>query len=1245
MGAHLRNGGNISIEQHQLDLEQRQRAQPGTPGSSASGRKREFRLSPAAQQLRESWRANVLNRGPDATRETLPSAGSSSGFNSGRGTLDQSGELDADHYDAGDESTTDRRQREFAAQYDYQNQPSGQRSLNPSNHDHLDAAAAYPQRECYRGVRRRDGSSSSTETLRGAVRDVASSTRLQLHGSTERRVEPSDHHSGYDPIDEDGSRDRRALPGMESVTGPSRVGSTGNHWYHGQRSRDGYAPHKIPPYSDSDHGGPGDKSRDSRATTSPTRDQSVPGAWPTSAPRAPRPTTAATTATSIQRFPERRVDVAASAGKPFPPPESGSSASISAPSTALPSPSGTSISSAAPTYVQSGAASSATIPSTTQQSPPSPSAARQSSSAARQTSYEAKGLSRPTHQSSRSQQLHDANGRRRRTNAEKGKTRQSTPSRPSLDSDDHFSPVLFDFDDLSSPSNKEFLLNNVNNDFSRDAPFLLEDRLKDLFSSFLSEMTNAVQSMPTSLLETSIQDFSAVVCSEMREIVTTEIIPTMLESALTCISDVARDKQIPEYREHFLAFENKFAEKVTSIQDTIYEIDNNTIAGLLSLKQRFNDFDSDTHKRFTAMNDKPNDAIQQDDSRAERVNRKLNDISATINNMNYKLSQFVSSPSTGARDTPPHIVEPPAAPANVATVSFAAPRNTEAPERRENNRVTTASVGGYALLDHGTLDVDLRRELWRGIHKSSDWEVFTGEMPYNHELWIQHIDVFANDYMMSDAMVISRLSACLTKTAKSWYISAKVGNDGKPWSWWKERFRHKFGTHNWKLKMRSDFESDRFHLGNPKVHDWFNTQRERLRAFYPELSEYLVCAKLLDQCPKQLIHAVKSRFKKDDTELTYEELVIIVEDIVSNPTAQYRPSLHQPTNRSNWKDNSQTKRPDAAKAEGDIKKTSTASPAPPFNKTSVICNACKQPGHYSRECPKRKTRVNNIDLDQQEEGVDSHNEEDDANDSPGSYDGDQDIPPDSFIGVIEHGDGERHSLDLPIFAIECDVCPSLSIADVQAAAHQPQQWDDSLKVSHVEDARLMKCKPDQGKAHLTGRANLTAVLINESSFLCLLDSGASCSVVSQQLLDKIKPTWKDSLLPINHAQFHSCSDKLEAMGVIELPLIFPHTKGSVRLQAEFVVMKNARIRYLILGNDYLHLYGFDITNSKERFFTIGNENKRKKFSFRDTLATPTPVTSEVAIVTPAPSTVQAFVDGDLSDAHISDKLSVDERQG
>ncbi|MBW0526602.1 hypothetical protein O181_066317 [Austropuccinia psidii MF-1] len=68
------------------------------------------------------------------------------------------------------------------------------------------------------------------------------------------------------------------------------------------------------------------------------------------------------------------------------------------------------------------------------------------------------------------------------------------------------------------------------------------------------------------------------------------------------------------------------------------------------------------------------------------------------------------------------------------------------------------------------------------------------------------------------------------------------------------------------------------------------------------------------------------------------------------------------------------------------------------------------------------------------------------------------------------------------------------------------------------------------------------------------------------------------------------------LGILDTNLVFPHPAGSVRMKTEIVVMDNCTSHHIIIGNDYLNIYGIEINNHKDRYFTIG-QNKRQKFSF------------------------------------------------
>ncbi|MBW0503200.1 hypothetical protein O181_042915 [Austropuccinia psidii MF-1] len=111
----------------------------------------------------------------------------------------------------------------------------------------------------------------------------------------------------------------------------------------------------------------------------------------------------------------------------------------------------------------------------------------------------------------------------------------------------------------------------------------------------------------------------------------------------------------------------------------------------------------------------------------------------------------------------------------------------------------------------------------------------------------------------------------------------------------------------------------------------------------------------------------------------------------------------------------------------------------------------------------------------------------------------------------------------------------------------------------------------------------------------IIDSGAHCSIVARNYLDKHFSNWEKQLLPTKEKNFKSASGKMTSIGTIIKEIIIPHRKGNFRLNTEFVVLEDAHIQGFLLGKYYQRMYGIDIYNIKSRHISIGT-NKEKKFS-------------------------------------------------
>ncbi|MBW0535586.1 hypothetical protein O181_075301 [Austropuccinia psidii MF-1] len=174
--------------------------------------------------------------------------------------------------------------------------------------------------------------------------------------------------------------------------------------------------------------------------------------------------------------------------------------------------------------------------------------------------------------------------------------------------------------------------------------------------------------------------------------------------------------------------------------------------------------------------------------------------------------------------------------------------------------------------------------------------------------------------------------------------------------------------------------------------------------------------------------------------------------------------------------------------------------------------------------------------------------------------------------------------------------------------HLPQLSNGQLDSSKIQDAQLMKTKPENGKGYTVG---------------------AFCSCVGTSFLKTCVQTFDNQLLTIDGIKFNSASNPMKALGIFETNAIFPHINGNSRITIEFVVMKNCSSTHFILGNKYLIMCGIDLHNNKERYFIIG-DNKRQKFAFL-----PFKRKIKVSKVAPVSLELERFNSEKLNEAQIS----------
>ncbi|MBW0533418.1 hypothetical protein O181_073133 [Austropuccinia psidii MF-1] len=134
--------------------------------------------------------------------------------------------------------------------------------------------------------------------------------------------------------------------------------------------------------------------------------------------------------------------------------------------------------------------------------------------------------------------------------------------------------------------------------------------------------------------------------------------------------------------------------------------------------------------------------------------------------------------------------------------------------------------------------------------------------------------------------------------------------------------------------------------------------------------------------------------------------------------------------------------------------------------------------------------------------------------------------------------------------------------------HYPKYSEDCYSFINIQYSRICNTKPARGKGYTAGASCITSILINDVEAKVNLDTGEICTCIGKDYLQVMLPEWRNHLLPI---------------------------EGSMRMKTEIVVMDNCKSQHIIIGNDFLNIYGIDINKNKEGYFTI-SENKRKNFS-------------------------------------------------
>ncbi|MBW0545810.1 hypothetical protein O181_085525 [Austropuccinia psidii MF-1] len=270
-------------------------------------------------------------------------------------------------------------------------------------------------------------------------------------------------------------------------------------------------------------------------------------------------------------------------------------------------------------------------------------------------------------------------------------------------------------------------------------------------------------------------------------------------------------------------------------------------------------------------------------------------------------------------------------------------------------------------------------------------------------------------------------------------------------------------AHRW-FKLETAFESAKFNADKDKALPWFCQQKDRLTALYPDMSEFMIHRKILRQCGE-------------------EDIINILEEVTTRTKiGSSRLNLKTRFNTP-WKD-SVDKNPKENSNNSKYK----------FAYTIRKCHICQSTTHLSNTCPKRG-KINEIDIEKEPDFEKDDICEDNSDDK-------------SSICSESSKDIENINASFDI---------------MESSSHFPQLSNDQLDLSQVQDAQLMKTKPNRGKGYTAGNSCITEVVIDYKTTKLLLHPGAFCSCVGKSFLKTCVQNFEDQLLLIDGIKFNSAN--------------------------------------------------------------------------------------------------------------------------
>lgn len=467
--------------------------------------------------------------------------------------------------------------------------------------------------------------------------------------------------------------------------------------------------------------------------------------------------------------------------------------------------------------------------------------------------------------------------------------------------------------------------------------------------------------------------------------------------------------------------------------------------------------------------------------------------------------------------------------------------------------------------------------------KVEEFPKFNGHYKSDHREFLEKIDLLKASYGLPEAEIISKLPSLLTESAFDWYFEQYRIAPLASWEEWKEGIETEFNTELWRDYQQSRLDTYRWRTAEKDPQVWIRKFVRMYRSLDPEITDDRLYSKIRNAIPtdaRGLLHIACSSSRDQSLVDIRREFLALATSHTSNSSGGQSKERPREPPRDVIRKDARAQGPRDFPS-GDNGTTGATYQGSPQNR----------PAQYSSRPPWQPTAPNRFN------GAKIQALEAEEPQSPETQD--DDCPP-SERTAEEAEDCETYE----IFALGCDVeAPQTSLTAYKGHRHIPvdvslAQAEAVMTKSAVLDASPVIRMPEQGQAHLLGITTTTVAIICDQPHTILIDTGAACSVIGETFLAQLDPDFKAKLTPTLLPAVVAFGSRIEPIGLYAMDVVFPHPKESVEIRVELLVVSTRQApASMLIGFEWIAIYGIDLIASKGRFMTIGASTS--KFALRD----------------------------------------------